>query len=675
MVLRGSAAQTRSVAQALTASLPRSDVLWIGAGEVDGVDPRRVGGLLGRSFDAVVLDAHDDLDADVLGQCHGMIWGGGALVLRLPPRGQRPEAGQESLAVSPFGVGDVGHRFFDRVERALDRGEVEGWIEGEEAPPLEPVSHEVRGTEEQAEVVEGLAEHLLGAVGAVGGVIADRGRGKSSALGLALAEALRVRPGLRVAVAAGGPEAVREVFRFALGVEGPPTKGEVRFVPAAALARDGEDFDAVIVDEAAQIPVHVLKQIVASFPDAPKILSTTVHGYEGTGRGFLLRFVDRLGDGVRRWRLEAPIRWGVEDRLERLVFDALLLDASMGAGPEGFEVEEVEHVCLDREALGRDEAALRGFFGLLVQAHYRTTPGDLRRLLDAPNIRLHALRWRGEVVAATLVALEGGLSEGVCGDLWSGRSGVRGHALADTLVAHLGWREAGQLKMVRSVRIAVQPTLRRMGLGLRLIKAVHGAYSPDLFGTLFGAEAGLLAFRRSAGYEAVRISASRGSRTGEPSVVMVRPVSEAARVLMSGLRRQFARDLPRQLGLLERDEGVLLEGELVEALGVGLSEAAEWDEGEDLMRVAGFAFGPRTFESAAAVLADYVERRRGDLDAMEERDRALIVGRVVDGEPLSVVGERAGLEGHRVRVRAVRRAVRALVERADPDLEGRWRRG
>jgi tRNA(Met) cytidine acetyltransferase len=65
----------------------------------------------------------------------------------------------------------------------------------------------------------------------------------------------------------------------------------------------------------------------------------------------------------------------------------------------------IEAVALDRDALVADETQLREFFGLLVHAHYRTTPGDLHRLLDAPNLRLHALRHRGQVVAACLLAL------------------------------------------------------------------------------------------------------------------------------------------------------------------------------------------------------------------------------------------------------------------------------
>lgn len=120
--------------------------------------------------------------------------------------------------------------------------------------------------------------------------------------------------------------------------------------------------------------------------------------------------------------------------------------------------------------------------------------------------------------------------------------------------------------MIRSVRIATHPELRRRGLARMLVEHVHREHAPDLFGTLFGATAELLAFRRSVGYEVVRLSASRGARTGEPSVMMLRAVSERAHALVSELRAELARDLPRQLELLRSDGETLLDPAWVDAL-------------------------------------------------------------------------------------------------------------
>ena len=168
-------------------------------------------------------------------------------------------------------------------------------------------------------------------------------------------------------------------------------------------------------------------------------------------------------------------------------------------------------------------------------------------------------------MAATLVALEGSLPLERCRSMARGAERIRGHALADTLVCHSGRVDAGSLSMVRSVRIAVHPDARREGVGAALVDHVHASYAPDLFGTLFGATAELLQFRRSVGYALVRVGASRGTRTGEPAAVMLRPVSERATRLLDGLREDLARDLPLQLELLAAD--LVLEPALRASLG------------------------------------------------------------------------------------------------------------
>ena len=64
---------------------------------------------------------------------------------------------------------------------------------------------------------------------------------------------------------------------------------------------------------------------------------------------------------------------------------------------------------LDRDALMDDETTLAQVFGLLVWAHYRTRPFDLRQMLDAPEVSVQVLRHGESIVATALVAEEGGL--------------------------------------------------------------------------------------------------------------------------------------------------------------------------------------------------------------------------------------------------------------------------
>jgi tRNA(Met) cytidine acetyltransferase len=719
IVLRGSAEVTREAALQTIAGLDPEAVAWLGeapgrGSAVAGLTPSEVAKLLGRSFDALVFDAHLGLDADLLGQSHGLVRGGGGFILRLPERGAAPaEQGQAKLAAFPHDPAQVGARFLARFEEALGRAQTCAPV------PLEPPPRELRGHAEQARVVARLVALWSAGEASRSVLLADRGRGKSSALGLALAalaeRSTAAEAGLRVAVSAARPEAVAEVFRFATGDPTAPSQGPVRFVPLSELVFGEARFELIVVDEAAQLPVPMLRALALRHADAQLCFSTTTHGYEGTGRGFVLRFLAGLERGpvpVERLSLTAPIRWDPGDGVERFVFDALLLDAEPAqletqletpldpALAADFEPSELVAERVDRDALVRDERSLRELFGLLVHAHYRTTPSDLHRLLDAPNLAVHVLRLRGRVVAATIVAEEGGLPESLCEELCSGRRRIRAHALPEILVAHLGKVAAGRLRMLRSVRIATHPALRRRGLATRLVEHVHREHAPDLFGTVFGATAELIAFRRSLGYELVRISASRGARTGEPSVMMMRPVSPAARALLTELRAELARDLPRQLELLRADNemwssgiraaqspspparilssgiraaqspspparilssGILLAPDLEAALVCDLPAPAPASAQICRELVESYAHGPRTFESVALALARFVEREPQRLARLDPCERKLVEGRVLAARSWQQVARDAGLSGVPAAMRALRRAVRRML--------------
>jgi tRNA(Met) cytidine acetyltransferase len=448
--------------------------------------------------------------------------------------------------------------------------------------------------------------------------------------------------------------------RCAGGPTGHPSL-DLRFIPFVQLVFGEARFDVIVIDEAAQLPVPMLRALVETHAGAHLCFSTTTHGYEGTGRGFSLRFLtglERSGPLVRL-SLTQPIRWDDGDPLERLVFDALLLAAEPAqlSSLDG----ELEAVRLDRDALAADEVGLRELFGLLVHAHYRTTPGDLHRLLDAPNLAVHVLRLHGHIVAATIIAEEGELPEALCDELLDGRRRVRAHALAELLVTHLGKRSAGSLRMLRSVRIATHPQLRRRGLARMLVEHVHSGVQADLFGTVFGATADLIAFRRRLGYELVRVSASRGARTGEPSVVMLRPVSQRAHELVTELRAELARDLPRVLELLQADGETLLDPELANALVLDLPAPAQGTHAQCRALVEAYASGPRTFESVAFALMRFVAAEPARLEVLTPSERALIEGRVIAGHAWRRVADDAGLASVPAAMRALRRAVRRML--------------
>ena len=149
--------------------------------------------------------------------------------------------------------------------------------------------------------------------------------------------------------------------------------------------------DLLLVDEAAALPLAVLQRLLGGARRCVAF-ATTVHGYEGSGRGFAVRFqgfLRRHASAVHALRLSQPVRWGPGDPLQAWTARVLLLDMAPpdGGPPPGGSGGGSVRV-LPPSALARDERLLRQVFGLLVLAHYQTTPADLLRLLDAPNLEV-----------------------------------------------------------------------------------------------------------------------------------------------------------------------------------------------------------------------------------------------------------------------------------------------
>ncbi|MFZ4737319.1 MAG: GNAT family N-acetyltransferase [Bradymonadia bacterium] len=667
LVVRGAPAVTQARAEALLRFYPPEAVLWTRAPET-----AREGGLrarLGGTWDAVVVDLHGVWVPEVLALAEGLVRGGGALILRLADGGAPSVPGPESLVVEPYSAADVGTRWPERLRRALDAVPVESVTP--ETPALVPPVWTPRGSADQAVAVRALVESLGASSPVRVSLVAERGRGKSVALGQALSTLLASGQvdASRCVLTGPSADAVVEVLRFA---------GEAGLVFTAldALNLRAQAPEVVVVDEAAQLPVPLLQSLCARWPTARFAFATTTRGYEGTGRGFVLRFLEWVRGQAVPWvslTLDTPIRFAPGDPVERWTREVLLLDAepsSLAArAPE--TTTGVRALALDRDALAKDKARLRALFGLLVHAHYRTTPGDLHRLLDAPNLRLHALVDGADVLGASVVALEGGLSRDRCTALAAGRSRIRGHALADTLVTQAFCPAAGELRLARSVRIATHPEARRAGLARRLVEHVHAAHADvDLFGTLFGATPELVRFRRRLGYTLVRVGVSAGARTGEPAAVMVRPFSPAARALVPDLQARLAVALPVQLDLM-RAEGhwhaePALEAVLLEDLSTVPAPNAEAQH----TMLEAYLSGPAPYEGAAAWIQPWTSTHRAVLETLGEGTRALIAARVLDARPWHEAAARAGLRDVPAAQRALRPALRALRDA----VEARGRR-
>ncbi|MEY6433565.1 GNAT family N-acetyltransferase, partial [Thioalkalicoccus limnaeus] len=422
----------------------------------------------------------------------------------------------------------------------------------------------------------------------------------------------------------------------------------------------------LLVDEAAAIPVPLLERALTGYPRV--VFATTVHGYEGTGRGFEVRFRATLDRSTPNWRaltLTAPIRWAERDPLESLAARALLLDAEPASSDTvaDAEVANCRWECLDRQRLLEDETSLRELFGLLILAHYQTRPFDLRHLLDGPNVRVYVLRHREAIVATLLTADEGAFDEALSRAIFAGERRPRGHLLPQTLAAHAGLISAPRWRYRRVLRLAVHPAVQRRGLGalaLRRLIDDTRADEADLIGASFGATPELLGFWTRCGFAPVHVGTRRNAASGEHALVVLKPVTPAGKALVAEGRQRLARRLPQWLAGPLRMAPARLIARLLAELPDRRPhlDPAEWIE------LAGFAYEYRSLEASLPVLAELVGARLGEQIRIGRVDLAsaeALIATVLQMHEPSTAAARLGLPGRAALLTRLRAAISAIM--------------
>lgn len=699
LLLAGDADWCRAMAGHCLAAVPAREPLWIGSAAPTGcprlalAEGRRV---LGRELDLLVLDAHEGLDPDVLGAAAGALAGGGLLLLLTPPLARWPrfpDPQNARISVFPHDPAGLTGRFLARLARVLPVGPATLTVHQDAslprlppAPDMPPPAAGGDGrfrTEDQRRAVAAILDVARGHRHRPLVLSADRGRGKSAAFGLAAAELLLAGK-RRILVTAPHRAALDSLFSQARAHLPGAECGDGRlawdsavleFLAPDALLRAGPPADLLLVDEAAGIPLALLAGMLRRY--ARIAFASTVHGYEGTGRGFALKFqglLDREAPGWRLRDLKTPVRWAPGDPLEALVNRALLLDAEPvpEAVLEGFDPQRCVCERLDREALAADEATLHALFGLLVLSHYRTRPFDLRHLLDGPNLEVHVLRQDGRILATALLAREGALERELAQAVFRGERRLQGHLLPQSLVANLGLVDAGSQRFGRILRIAVHPRLQGRGLGSRLLAHLElrsRQAGLDWLGSSFGLAPELLDFWQGNGYRPVRLGMRREASSGACSVLLLRPLAPAAEALMGQARQRFQAQLEWQLADSHRQ----LEAGLVRRLWrppspiPGLT-TAEWHE------LRGFAYAHRGYEDSALAIGRLLRARlaRGaEPVPLADGQLELLVRRVLQHQPWEEIARALGLPGRAGAQTALRAAVAQLLQgQAEPEPAG-----
>ena len=603
--------------------------LWIGTHPMTGFDAvaaKKVHQVLGQTYDVVVFNGRSGFDVDALGAVSGTIRGGGQLCLLMPSFAHwSTYADPVRTRFTAFGYSetDIKPRWFSHLQRSIaestgvlmldQTGVVRGRLPRLQREPETDTELNDADcvTSDQVDAVEAVIRAATGQRRKPAILISDRGRGKSAALGIAAARLLRQGRG-RIVVTGPQRETVTTLLDHAARLlpEARRSKNRLRwcnssieFLAPDRISDRTADDTMVMIDEAAAIPLPLLTAVVKN--SSRLALATTVHGYEGTGRGFELRFGPLLSSqmrGERRVTLITPVRWAAGDPLERFIFRALMLDAGATTSADrpidptrGFHTER-----LDRHALVQNRNRLDQLFGLLVASHYRTRPSDLRYLLDAPGVSVYGVCCQSAIVGAALVVREGGLAADLARDVIRGRRRPRGHLLPVSIGTHLGIETAPQLTYQRIVRIAVRSELRRQGLGSRLINCIaKDAHQTghDCLGVSFAADLELVDFWSKAAMQPIRLGVTQGKSSGANALLMLTGLTTAGEYLTRRAAHLFSRRLPDQLAdpLRKADPSLVLC-----LLNKGLQ--AKSPDPDELLTASAFAAGQRGYAECVAEL-------------------------------------------------------------------------
>lgn len=588
--------------------------------------------LLGQECQLLIIDCRQQFDANSFSAACGSLCGGGLLLI-LPPSYSQQSAW---------------HQWFSsRLEQLI---------------PLLP-NHAVTQTdslfavdgnhghrfEQQNLAVEAIQRVVTGHRKRPLLLTADRGRGKSSALGIASGELMSQRK-IHIVITAPSLGAVEPVFQHAQKAlnKGQVSRGRImtenaslEFVAPDDLLQRLPNCDLLLVDEAAAIPLPMLKRMVEHYHRS--VFSTTIHGYEGCGRGFTAKFLPWLQThrpGMTHCHLDFPIRWNRDDMLEHWLNQTFLLDAEM-TQPSEVSVSSLSLDLANKSQLLQQPALLRECFALLVNAHYQTSPNDLMQLLSDQSSQLWIAQSNEAVIGCLLTVEEGGLESDLIEQIQLGKRRPSGHLIPISLANHLGLSQAAEQRSLRIMRIAVHPQHQSKGIGQAMLTQLELQLKRqfgqrlDYLSTSFGATDALLRFWTRRQYQAVRIGFSRDAASGCHALMMVKPLTGRAQSWLTQAEQMFDLCVPEWLSTSLRD----LETDVVRALLPSLNGRPLSSVHLKLIRH--YAHGGNSFESVQVWLKQWL------LSLEAQQIESLLISKVLQNHSWSECAHTFGFAGRK----------------------------
>ena len=551
-------------------------------------------------------------------------------------------------------------------------------------------------TQEQVVAVESVIKVFKGKRNKPLVLTADRGRGKSSALAIACAELLKSATKeyhLRLVITSADIGSLTVFFNHLIHClpEGKLQKGKftslhgsVEFIAVDQLIKQPVNASLLLVDEAAAIPIYLLEQLLLN--NSRLVFATTIHGYEGAGRGFTLKFQDTLTAQYPQWKslhINEPIRWRVNDPLERLVFEACLLNAELPRITENLQVNNLSSLVFKRFSaveLAHDESLFKQVFSVLVTAHYQTKPSDVKMILDNDQVQLVCLLseelTNPKVVAVALLINEGSsgsksnsnpdsnlIDSQLVSAIQQSKRRLKNHFVPQSLLTQCGIEYAFDYHYIRVMRIAVHPQLQQQGIGSYFLDKIENfavSQHVDFIASSFGATKSLLSFWLVNHFKLARIGFQKDKASGEQSALVLKALSQKATVALTDINSTFYRSFEYLL----TDEYQSLPAGLVALImnndpQLTCTELSERDHAN----VAAFAKGFGQYSSCVFSLHLWLKLAFSDAKFAEDEDLLIFINRIFQKHSINDVCNTYGFTGKKALEQFLRAKVKLLLSR------------
>ncbi len=613
----------------------------------------RAENLLGQEADSLVYDLYGGINSDVLCMAAGLIRSGGILLLLCPqelnPGDDVYAHWQGNAAQSPV--------FFNYLMDQWSTCESYFCIQPTQPLPtikpftVSPVVEIEQGkTRDQQVLIQQLYSWYEDKAKPLFLLTADRGRGKSTALGM-FANSLNNHCCVVITAASR--------MQVEILLQQINDKPSLTFRAPDEIIRRQQTIDVLIIDEAAMLPASVLQQCIELAQKT--ILSTTTGGYEGTGQGFMLKFIAAFNpQQMQSMQLLQAVRWGQNDLLEQSMNNALLLKSSeLKPYVKGTEIKTR---LISKTELVKDLALLREIYQLLVSAHYRTRPSDLRQLMEDENQLLLLARDEFAVLGVLLLNREGGFEQNLSEEIFMGRRRPQGHLLAQMLTAQAGIKYFSCYQGFRVQRIAVEKNFRRKGLGRMLIQHARDLvdlHQVDYLGSSFALDQINAAFWKSCGFQLVHIASGKGKSSGRQTVVVLQSSCADVTADMQTLQNKIQRDLA--LWLLSYCNEMFWR-DVIALLSLVITENPLTHQDEDEIRA--FAFGFHGLDYSLPALQRLLISQSGKLSQFDPNTRRLLVEKILLNRSWEAVLGHSDFAGRKPLLQNLRHNISELYEQS-----------